>query len=64
MKKGDELLQGYYIGFDTDSARISYVSNLLSGNSVFNRVTGRSLTELYRLDISVLGDNYPWERMY
>ena len=64
MKKGDELLQGYYIGFDTDSARISYVSNLLSGNSVFNRVTGRSLTELYRLDISVLGDNYPWERLY
>ena len=64
MKKGDELLQGYYIGFDTDSARISYISNLSSGNSVFNRVSGRSLTEVYRLDISVLGDNYPWERLY
>ena len=64
MKKGDEISQGYYIGFDTDSARISYVSNLLSGNSVFNRVSGRSLTEVYRFDISVLGDNYPWEKMY
>lgn len=64
MKKGDEILQGYYIKFDTDSARISYVSNLLAENSVSDRVSGRLLTEIYRLDISVLGDNYPWERMY
>jgi len=64
MKKGDEILQGYYIKFDTDSARISYVSNLLAENSVSDRVSGRLLIEIYRLDISVLGDNYPWERMY
>ena len=43
---------------------ILYTSNVKEGRSDFVTATGRALSELYRLDISVLGDNYHWERMY
>ena len=64
MKKGDEILQGYYIKYDITNAVIAFASNLIAGNSIFDRISCRSLSELHRLDISVLGDNYPWERLY
>lgn len=64
MKKGDEILQGYYIKYNVNNSAISYTSNIKEGRSDFVNATGRALSELYRLDISVLGDNYPWERMY
>lgn len=64
MKKDENISQGYYIGYDTAVSSISYISNLISGNSNFNRITGRSLSSIYRLDISILGDNYPWEKLY
>lgn len=64
MKKGDEILQGYYIKYNVNNSAIAYTSNIKEGRSDFVNATGRALSELYRLDISVLGDNYPWERMY
>ena len=64
MKKGDEILQGYYIKYDISTSVLAYTSNLVAGNSAFNRTSGKSLSELHRLDVSVLGDNYPWERLY
>ena len=64
MKKGDAILQGYYIKYNVNNSAISYTSNIKEGRSDFVNATGRALSELYRLDISVLGDNYPWERMY
>lgn len=64
MKKGDEILQGYYIKYNVNNSAIAYTSNVKEGRSDFVTATGRALSELYRLDISVLGDNYHWERMY
>lgn len=64
MKKGNEILQGYYIKYNVNNSAIAYTSNIKEGRSDFVNATGRALSELYRLDISVLGDNYPWERMY
>ena len=64
MKKGDEIFQGYYIKYNISSSVITYISNIDEGGDKKNETTGRALLELYRLDISVLGDNYPWERLY
>ena len=64
MKKGDEILQGYYIKYNVNNSAIAYTSNVKEGRSDFVTATGRALSELYCLDISVLGDNYHWERMY
>ena len=64
MKKGNEIFQGYYIGYKISTSQIVYISNILPGSRDAEIATGRALFELYRLDISVLGDNYPWERLY
>ena len=64
MKKGDEIFQGYYIKYNISSSVITYISNIDEGGDKKNETTGRALLELYRLNISVLGDNYPWERLY
>lgn len=64
MKKGDEILQGYYIKYAISTSQIAYISNILPGSKDAEIATGRALSELHRLDISVLGDNYPWERLY
>ena len=64
MKKGDEVLQGYYIKYAISTSQITYISNILPGSKDTEITTGRALSSLYRFDISVLGDNYPWERLY
>ena len=64
MKKGDEVLQGYYVKYAISTSQITYISNILPRSKDAEIATGRALSGLYRLDISVLGDNYPWERLY
>ena len=64
MKKDNNTIQGYYIKYNTSNSVITHISNLMPGSTNFKETTGRSLTEIYRLDISILGDNYPWEKLY
>lgn len=43
MKKGDEILQGYYIKYNVNNSAISYTSNIKEGRSDFVNATGRAL---------------------
>ena len=43
MKKGDEILQGYYIKYNVNNSTISYTSNIKEGRSDFVNATGRAL---------------------
>lgn len=52
---------GYYITYDTKGGTISLLPQTAATKDKRIRISARSATKIERLDINVLGDNYPWE---
>lgn len=59
---GNKISEGYYVTYDSASGQTTLTSHSSSDKDKKNliRCSARSATEIQRLDISVLGDNYTW----
>ena len=55
--------EGYYVGFDISTAVINMIRHSSSGKSRSSalRPAARAASTIKRVDINILGDNYPWE---
>ena len=57
---GNKIVEGYYVGYDIDSGRISLIGHDKADKKNTDRISGGTITSIERYDISVLGDNYRW----
>ena len=55
------IIEGYYIGYDTNDARISLINHNQSDKGTFIRKTLREATSVEIIPISILGDSYKFE---
>lgn len=56
----NKIVEGYYVGYDIDSSRISLIGHDKADKKSTDRISGGMITLIERYDISVLGDNYRW----
>ena len=57
---GNKIEEGYYVMYGISVGQIVLLSHHTAGKSETRSISPRSASEIQRLDISVLGDNYEW----
>ena len=57
---GNKIVEGYYVGYDIDSGRVSLIGHDKADKKNTDRISGGTITFIERYDISILGDNYRW----
>lgn len=59
---GNKITEGYYVKYGSASGQMLLISHTSSSKDIGQLITcsARSAVSIERLDISVLGDNYPW----
>lgn len=53
--------EGYYVAYDISDARLKLFPQTAALKEQSYRISPRSSSSIQKIDINVLGDNYPWE---
>lgn len=56
----NKIVEGYYVKYSISGGQVSIISHSQANKDTLLKIVPRVATEIERLDISVLGDNYKW----
>ena len=56
----NKIFEGYYVKYGISVGQISLIPHSSSGKDNLVTTVAKTATDIQRLDISVLGDNYKW----
>ena len=56
----DKIQEGYYVMYGIAAGQMVVLPHQSANKSAALSISARSATEIQRIDVSVLGDNYNW----
>ena len=63
LSENDYIDEGYYVKYAISGGNMTFINQTSSGKDADSliAVSGRPAFNIERIDINILGDNYPWE---